>query len=188
MVSHSTPWSVSQGPGTCGTLVVPVPRRIEVKGYKSIREMALDLAPLNVLIGANGAGKSNLIQAFGLLREIVQERLQVAVRHAGRAARLLHRGPKVAEQIGLRIWEELYSYEAQLTFASDDSLFFEAERFTFPAPPDDHPSVVLLGRASVESRLSEEAALKQGGAASELLERRLAGKAITFTTLAPRRR
>ena len=35
-------------------------RRIEIKGYRSIKEASLELRALNVLIGANGAGKSNL--------------------------------------------------------------------------------------------------------------------------------
>jgi predicted ATPase len=36
--------------------------RIELSGFKSIRQMDLELSRLNVL-GANGAGKSNLISA-----------------------------------------------------------------------------------------------------------------------------
>lgn len=32
---------------------------IDIKGYKSIKELHLELKPINVLIGANGAGKSN---------------------------------------------------------------------------------------------------------------------------------
>ena len=31
---------------------------IAVRGYRSIKDMHLELRPLNVLIGANGAGKS----------------------------------------------------------------------------------------------------------------------------------
>ena len=38
--------------------------RLEVKGFKSIKAMDLELYPLNVLIGANGAGKSNFISLF----------------------------------------------------------------------------------------------------------------------------
>ncbi|PYQ60806.1 MAG: hypothetical protein DMF53_16315, partial [Acidobacteria bacterium] len=41
--------------------------RIRVAGFKSIRDQTLKLHPLNVLIGANGAGKSNFIEVFRLL-------------------------------------------------------------------------------------------------------------------------
>lgn len=37
---------------------------IEIKGYKSIRDLKLKLSPINILIGANGSGKSNLLSFF----------------------------------------------------------------------------------------------------------------------------
>ncbi len=36
-------------------------KRVHVKGFKSFREIDVELRPINILIGANGAGKSNLI-------------------------------------------------------------------------------------------------------------------------------
>ena len=42
--------------------------RVEIAGYKSIAETQLDLKRINVLIGANGAGKSNLVSFFHMLR------------------------------------------------------------------------------------------------------------------------
>ena len=53
--------------------------RIRVIGFKSIRDQELELKRLNVLIGANGAGKSNLIAVFQLLHQIASERLQLFV-------------------------------------------------------------------------------------------------------------
>ncbi|MCW6038408.1 AAA family ATPase [Spirulina subsalsa FACHB-351] len=35
-------------------------QELTLNGFKSIKEMDLQLQPLNILIGANGAGKSNL--------------------------------------------------------------------------------------------------------------------------------
>ena len=45
--------------------------RIVLKGFKSIRECDLELKELNVLIGANGAGKSNFIAFFELIQQII---------------------------------------------------------------------------------------------------------------------
>ena len=42
-------------------------KRIRCKGFKSIREMDLELGKINVLIGANGAGKSNLVELLNIL-------------------------------------------------------------------------------------------------------------------------
>jgi predicted ATPase len=44
--------------------------RIELDGLLTFHDAALDLRPLNVLIGSNAAGKSNLIRAIGLLRAL----------------------------------------------------------------------------------------------------------------------
>lgn len=49
--------------------------KISIRGFKSIESQELALGRLNVFIGGNGAGKSNLVQAFRFLREIVQQNL-----------------------------------------------------------------------------------------------------------------
>lgn len=38
--------------------------KIVVKGYKSIKEQAVELLPINILIGGNGIGKSKLYLYF----------------------------------------------------------------------------------------------------------------------------
>jgi predicted ATPase len=56
----------------------PGMRRLEnviIKGFKSIENQSLELSKLNVFIGGNGSGKSNLIQAFRFLREIARGNL-----------------------------------------------------------------------------------------------------------------
>ena len=42
---------------------------IAIKNYRSIRELIIPLTSLNVVTGANGAGKSNLYRALRLLAE-----------------------------------------------------------------------------------------------------------------------
>jgi predicted ATPase len=42
-------------------------KHIEIKGYKSLVDVRIDLQPLVVLFGLNGAGKSNLLDALQLL-------------------------------------------------------------------------------------------------------------------------
>ena len=60
-------------------------QRVMLKGFKSIREMDLELRPLNVLIGANGTGKSNFVSFFKMLNEMMGGRLQQYIAVAGRA-------------------------------------------------------------------------------------------------------
>lgn len=43
-------------------------RRISIHGFKSIKSLTdFELRDLNIVIGANGAGKSNLMQLFEML-------------------------------------------------------------------------------------------------------------------------
>jgi len=43
-------------------------KNIEIKGYRSLKDVSIDLEPLNVLIGPNGGGKSNFMDVFTLLK------------------------------------------------------------------------------------------------------------------------
>ena len=40
---------------------------IKIEGFKSILSMTLELARVNCFIGANGVGKSNILEAIGVL-------------------------------------------------------------------------------------------------------------------------
>lgn len=42
-------------------------KEVEIKGFKSIKEQTLDLGQLNILIGTNGSGKSNFLEALAML-------------------------------------------------------------------------------------------------------------------------
>lgn len=45
-----------------------------IENYKSIKDLSLPLNRLNVLIGSNGAGKSNFISFFELTKAIYEQR------------------------------------------------------------------------------------------------------------------
>jgi predicted ATPase len=59
--------------------------RIEVDGFKSLRGFSLELSPLTAIIGANGAGKSNLIDVLRLLSTLARTSVTDALK-AGRGA------------------------------------------------------------------------------------------------------
>jgi len=60
---------------------------ITVNGYRSLQQFSLDLSPgLNVLVGPNAAGKSNIVSFFNFLRLLVDNRLADAIAMAGGAA------------------------------------------------------------------------------------------------------
>jgi predicted ATPase len=101
--------------------------RIEIQGFKSIRALDLRLEPLNLLIGANGSGKSNFIAAFGLLSKIVERQLQVQVARSGGADSLLHYGSRNTRELFFRLRMGANGYEARLAPDERDRLFFTEE-------------------------------------------------------------
>lgn len=45
---------------------MPLVREVSIQNYKSIPKLTLELGRINVLIGANGSGKSNLLEAIAI--------------------------------------------------------------------------------------------------------------------------
>lgn len=130
--------------------------RLTISGFKSIREQELELGALNVLIGANGAGKSNLIGVFRLLSDIVRQHLQVAVAKAGGANSLLHFGSKQTEELKLKFQFGRNSYEVTLHPTDEDSLYFADETIGYQGQGYHAPWIGPLGTGHKESLLSDE--------------------------------
>lgn len=49
--------------------------QLEVSNYRSLRKVTMRPGPINCLIGANGSGKTNLLEALELLKAAASERL-----------------------------------------------------------------------------------------------------------------
>jgi len=74
--------------------------KLTIKGFKSIRELVdFELTDLNVIIGANGAGKSNLISFFRMLRAFIDGNLSRYVSDNGGAGDLLFNGRKTTDKM-----------------------------------------------------------------------------------------
>ena len=72
---------------------------LTLAGWKSIRNARIDIQSLNVLIGANGAGKSNLLSFFQLLAHFRNGLVLDAIAKAGSAESLLYYGSKVTDRV-----------------------------------------------------------------------------------------
>src|SRR5471032_278979 len=68
--------------------------QIAISGYRSLRDVTLGLAALNVVTGANGAGKSSLYRALRLLADIAQGRIIQSLAVEGGLASALWAGPE----------------------------------------------------------------------------------------------
>lgn len=70
-----------------------------IENYKSIRDAQLKLNKLNVLIGSNGVGKSNLISSFELFNALLNQRLGSYILGYGGMDGFLYQGAKVSDHI-----------------------------------------------------------------------------------------
>src|SRR5690242_17521156 len=107
-------------------------RKITIEGFKSIRSLEdFPLRHLNVLIGANGAGKSNLVGFFRFLRELIEQRLQLAVATEGGADACLYLGPRITRQISAKLHFGANAYEFALFPTNDNRLVFGDETIVY---------------------------------------------------------
>ena len=99
---------------------------ITVRGFRSIARLEkLELKPINVLIGANGAGKSNLINVFSLLDSVAGEvLLHKYVARTGGASRNLHFGAKTTPEVRVELsfGEDVERQAVHLVATRDDRL------------------------------------------------------------------
>lgn len=131
--------------------------KITVKGFKSIRQLEnFPLSSLNLLIGANGSGKTNFISVFKLLNQIIEENLQVFVSQQGGSDTLLYFGQKRTERLELKLEFGINGYECVLIPAVGDTLIFESEQVWFHDKTRyTNPYVEGLGGGQRETRLLE---------------------------------
>ena len=114
--------------------------RLTIIGFKSIRALEdFKLANLNVLIGGNGAGKSNFIDFFRMLRAMMElplpglagVSLRAYIADGGGSDNFLFNAPNVTEQIevGTRFGPNGYRFKLAPTvdktfIMNDDARFY----------------------------------------------------------------
>lgn len=89
-------------------------RRLHVEGYRSIRGLKLALGPVNVITGANGAGKSNLYNSVMLVHHAANGDFAQAMAREGGMPSALWAGPlkrkKDRKRIVVAVELEDFSY------------------------------------------------------------------------------
>jgi len=103
-------------------------KKVTLKGFKSIESLVdFDLKQLNVLIGANGAGKSNFVEFFRLLRAMADESFQKFVTERGGADGFFYLGPKHTPRISTRLEFGLNAYEFDLSVTATSQMMINEE-------------------------------------------------------------
>lgn len=110
--------------------------KLTIKGFKSIQSLEnFELRNLNVLIGGNGAGKSNFIDFFRLLRAMMElplpglanTSLQSYVAEGGGSDAFLFNGPKVTPVIGVEVKFSQSIYRIELVPTIEEKFIIQHE-------------------------------------------------------------
>ena len=127
--------------------------RCRISGFKSIRDADIRLKPLNVVIGANGAGKSNLVSFFALLQDSLNARLDGHIGRRGGPNAFLYLGSKVTSEINCALTAAtemgrgtLYQ---RLEFQAPDGVVYSHNHSQAPPGKDRSNEVVFDDLCSV---------------------------------------
>ncbi len=109
--------------------------KLTIRGFKSIKSLEeFRLTSLNILIGGNGAGKSNFVEIFRMLRAMVNENFANYIQINGGADDFLFNGPKNTEKIEAEFYfgDNAYSFELQPSATGAEFIIVrESERYAF---------------------------------------------------------
>lgn len=101
--------------------------RVKINGFKSIKKCDLELGVVNVLIGSNGAGKSNFIAFFQMVRQLLEKNLQRYVGGQGGPDAVLHFGRKTTPRLEAELYFKDKGYQFALEATQGNRLMFYDE-------------------------------------------------------------
>jgi len=103
---------------------------VEIQGFKSLRDVRVTFGKINIMIGGNGVGKSNLISYFKLLNQIINKNLRNYTSKDG-ADNLLYFGRKLTQKLTCSIvfknGKYRNAYKFDLEPSNEDGFFFTNE-------------------------------------------------------------
>lgn len=109
---------------------MPTIRELSVVGFRSFAHLdGLRLTARNILVGANGSGKSNFVEIFYFLNAIRDAGLEEYVARAGGADPVLHYGAKTTGVMSVRVLfeEPRWGLELVLKPTDDQHLFVTSQ-------------------------------------------------------------
>jgi len=143
---------------------------VEIHNFKSIKASGpIQLGPMNVLIGANGSGKSNFISFFKLLKKIHEGNLQFHVARHGRADAFLHFGAKNSDFLSGEIiaGNQKEQYQFQLVKDETINLFFSVDNYLTRDNLNDKWSAIKVnnpnGHRTFESYIARSNGISENG-------------------------
>ena len=122
---------------------------LKIEGYKSIKSLEIEFSNINIILGANGVGKSNFINFFNFVRKIVDKELEFYTAQSGGVNKILHFGKKITNQLNFDLVFHPNRYKVSLVPTDDDKFIFLDESTHI----DLSSKVYLENRGNRESNL-----------------------------------
>src|SRR3989304_9452656 len=92
-----------EGDATMSDPRPPFVRRVILRNYKSIKECDVSLGPLTLLVGPNGSGKRNFLDALRFLTDSLQTNLPHAFKERGDALGVFRRAKEVSSYFSIEL-------------------------------------------------------------------------------------
>ncbi len=142
--------------------------KVTIQRFMSLRSVEFEVGQLNVLIGANGAGKSNVLSFFDLLGFIQEKRLQLWMAQHGRLDRVAFGGAKQSPdfEFALEFGNGSQGYRAVIAEGTGGSAYFRSEDTWGTGTNYQQPFSLPLGQGHAETRLYDEAVEWPNGVAA----------------------
>lgn len=139
-------------------------KELEIRGYKSIPfqyPIKLEFGDVNILLGANGAGKSNVISFFKMLGYMMSGALQKHIAEEGTNQQFLYYGskktPTMCASLSFEDDRARDTYSFSLTSAVPNRLIISAEEIEWERKSGQQPLKLQLKSDFNESALIDSA-------------------------------
>ncbi|WP_225769330.1 AAA family ATPase [Inquilinus sp. Marseille-Q2685] len=110
--------------------------RVSVENFLSFSKFAIELGPLNVLVGPNGTGKTNFLKIFQFLGEVARNDLSPTIEDFGGLDAIKFRGPAAHKTIKIHL-QGLITPHASLGAPDEYTLNVWELRFRRHGEPDE---------------------------------------------------
>ena len=124
--------------------------RVGIRNYRNISACDVTLAQLSLVVGPNGVGKSNFVDAVGLVGDALRSSLRDALRLRGGVREVARRTSRRAKQFGMRLDYNLGvatgHYAVSLGAARDGKVDIRREECRLASREGTHYCAVEHGR------------------------------------------
>ncbi len=83
--------------------MIPCIAQVQIRNYKSIAQISVNLGSFTVLVGPNGSGKSNFIDALAFVQECLSDSIEMAFNNRGGIAAVRRSSAGHPTHIGIRV-------------------------------------------------------------------------------------